>query len=99
MKKIVFIWALFFLFIGSGEFLYASDVAWRDSFDRICAHTADAGKLSREELSGLIVETDELLKVIISSDDPRKKVYLIRLKKCRNFFIFMESIAEDKSDK
>ena len=99
MNKIVFIWALFFWFVGIGAPSYAADGKWRDGFDRICAHTADAGKLSSEELSGLIAESDELLQIIASSDDPEEKIYLIRLKKCRNFFIFMRGILGNSGDK
>ena len=94
MKKIVFIWALFFLFTGNGDLLYAADDNWRDDFERICAQTADAGELSSEELSRLIEESDELLKIVASSDDQERKIYLLRLKKCRNFFIFMKEIEK-----
>ncbi len=98
MKKIVFIWALSFLFIWNGSLLCAADDNWRDDFDRICAQTGSAGKLSKEELSSLIAESDGLLKIIKSSDDPEEKIYLIRLKKCRNFFIFMQGIAKSSED-
>ncbi|MEN8134436.1 MAG: hypothetical protein ABFS18_02715 [Thermodesulfobacteriota bacterium] len=98
MKKILFFWVLVFLSVGSGGFLCAGNENWRDDFDRICAHTADVDKLSSEELDGLIVESGELLQIVESSDDPEKKIYLIRLKKCRNFFIFMKGIAENSAD-
>ena len=98
MKKIFFIWALVFLVVGNGDLLYAGNENWRDDFDRICAHTADAGKLSSEELGRLIVESDELLQIVESSDDPEKKIYLIRLKKCRNFFVFMRGISGSSGD-
>ena len=99
MKRIVFIWALFFLFIGSGDILCAGDDSWQNTFESICVHTADAGNLSSEKLGRLIDESDALLKIIESSDDPDKKFYLIRLKKCRNFFVFMKSIAKDPESK
>jgi hypothetical protein len=93
--KIFLIWALVFLVVGNGGFLYAGNENWRDDFDRICAHTGDAGKLSSKELGALIVESEELLQIVELSDDPEKKIYLIRLKKCRNFFVFMKGIAEN----
>lgn len=96
--KTVFIWALSFVFIWSVPLIGAADDNWRDDFDRICAYTANAGKLNREELSGLIAESDQLLEIIESSDDPEEKIYLIRLKKCRNFFIFMKEIAKSSED-
>lgn len=98
MKKIFFIWALSLVFIWNVPLLCTADDNWRDDFDRICAHTANAGKLSREELSGLIAESDELFEIIESGDDLEKKIYLIRLKKCRNFLIFMQSLAKSSED-
>jgi hypothetical protein len=98
MKKIVFIWTLLLLLVGNGELLLAGDGDWRKDFDKICARTAEAGKLNSEELSRLIAESDELLKVVGASADPDGKIYLIRLKKCRNFFVFMRQTVENSKE-
>lgn len=95
MKRTVFIWALFFLFSGGGNLLHA-DNSWLNGFEKICIHTADAGNLSTTELEKLIDDSDALLIRIAASDDPDKKLYLGKLKKCRNFFVFMRGIAEKK---
>lgn len=99
MKKFLFIWALLFLFIGNGDHLHAAQDDWHDSFDIICARTADAGELSSKELKKLISDSDKLLKIIESSDDLDKKVYLTRLKKCKNLFVFMIEIKDNSGQK
>ena len=86
---------LVFLFICHGNVLSAADMDWQESFDRICAITADSDNLTIEQLSDLITESDDVLLKIKASDDPKKKLYLIRLKKCRNFFIFMRDVKRD----
>lgn len=92
MKRLVFIWVLV---VWLGAFSCAAAANWRDDFALICGHTADAGKLSSGELRGLIAESDKLLEIVESSDDPEKKLYLMRLNKCRNFFVFMEGITKN----
>ena len=97
MKRIVFscFFALFLLFsIADG---FAEEQDWRKEFDRICAMTVEADKLSGQELEVLIGDSDKLLDVIKSKDDFDVKLYLIRLKKCRNFFIFMRDTAQSGS--
>jgi len=99
MKKTLFVWMLMFLFTGLGDNQCVANENWRESFERICAHTADAGNLSSKELNRLIAESDELLKIVEASDDPERKFYLIKLKRCRNFFIFMGDIQKNSENK
>jgi hypothetical protein len=98
MKNLVLPWALLFWFMGNGDFLGAADTNWRAGFDRICARTADAGKLSSEELGRLIVESDELLEIVAASGDPEGKIYLLRLTKCRDFFVFMRQAVNNSRE-
>jgi hypothetical protein len=70
---------------------------WQESFDRICAITADSEKLTIDQLNDLITESEELLLWIEANDIPKKKVYLIRLKKCRNFLAFMRDVKRDSN--
>jgi hypothetical protein len=62
---------------------------WKDSFDDICSKTQGSDSLSVKELSTLIERADKLMPEIQASDDPSKKIYLQRLKKCRALFEFM----------
>ena len=49
--------------------------------------------MSEAELSQLISESERLREKIKSSDDPASKVYLFRLGKCRDFFVFMKDAS------
>lgn len=92
--RVVFISFSVFLFLfltGEG---FAEEQGWRQEFARICAMTVEADQLSGQELDGLIGDSEKLLKVIKSKDDPDVKLYLIRLRKCRNFFIFMRDVSQ-----
>jgi len=99
MKNTFFILTLLYLLICSANLLDAAGDDWRNDFDRICANTANAGKLSGTELGKLIDDSDKLLKVIEASNEHDKKVYLIRLKKCRNFLEFMRNVSEKSGEK
>jgi hypothetical protein len=80
----------FSIFLICSVSLYAE--TWRADFDRLCSYTQEAEALSVKELKDLIAECDKLLEVIQKSDIAEKKVYLFRLKKCRNFFDYILSI-------
>ena len=86
--------ALVFLLVFSSGYVSAEE-DWQAQFDRICAISGDSENLSIAQLEELIIESEELLSVIEASEVPKKKVYLIRLKKCRNFFIFMRDFKRD----
>ncbi|MEK6744437.1 MAG: hypothetical protein AABZ15_12540 [Nitrospirota bacterium] len=62
---------------------------WKETFDDICSKTQGSDTLSVKELSSLIERSDKLMPEIQSSDDPSKKIYLQRLKKCKALFEFM----------
>ena len=62
---------------------------WKDSFEDICSKTQGSDSLSVKELMSLIERSDKLVPEIQASDDPSKKIYLTRLKKCKGLFEFM----------
>jgi len=62
---------------------------WKTSFDEICGKVQGADSLSNQELTAMIDKADKLAPEIQKSEDPAKKVYLQRLKKCRNLYQFM----------
>jgi hypothetical protein len=71
---------------------------WKADFERLCGYTEEATNLSTDQIKELIVESDNLLKRIQKVDLPEKKVYIFRLKKCRNFFEYILTLREvDKS--
>jgi hypothetical protein len=63
--------------------------AWRDEFDRICGQTVEATSLSAERLRALVHDSDVLLKRLDLVSDPAKKVYVLRLQKCRDLFVYL----------
>ena len=80
------------LITGGG---FADQRDWRQEFARICSKTGSADQLSGQELDSLINDSEKLLSVIELKDDPDAKLYLIRIKKCRNFFIFMRDATKN----
>ena len=94
MKRIlliVFTGLLFLILTGEG---FAEESEWRQKFARICSMKGQVEQLSRQELDVLIIDSEKLLLEIESKDDPDVKLHLIRLKKCRNFFVFMRDFAQ-----
>ena len=61
----------------------------KKQFEKICGQTEIASSLSPEQLRELIIVSDQLLERLSSVTDPWAKVYIFRLKKCRDFFRFM----------
>lgn len=68
----------------------------QEEFDAICIHTQGAEGLSIKKLQGLISQSDKLREAIEKSNNPKKKVLLFRLNKCRNFFEFMVETKQKK---
>jgi hypothetical protein len=67
---------------------------WHDEFDEICSKAGIAGDLGRDELESLLERVDKLMPLIEASDDPKKKVYIFRLKKCKNLFEYIIAVNE-----
>lgn len=72
---------------------------WRGEFDRLCGYTQEAEKFTIDELKGFMSECDKLSETITASDSPNKKVFIFRLKKCRNFFEYMIGVKELEAEK
>jgi hypothetical protein len=84
-----------FLFLLMSYFSpLASAQSWIEDFDRICGQAEDADSLPTAKLKELVMESDKLLEVIEAGNDPRKKVYIFRLRKCRNLFVYMTNLRE-----
>lgn len=62
---------------------------WKDEFDRLCGVTDQATTFSEDELKGLIQDCDRLMEKLKGMEVPKKKLYLFRIKKCRNLFTFI----------
>ena len=65
------------------------DAPWRTEFDAACAHSNSAMTLSVQELKKLIEICDRLEKGIETEDETVRKVFLKRLRLCRNLYVFV----------
>jgi len=66
---------------------YAQD-DWNKEFEDICSRTQDVMSFSIEELKDLMERCERLKPSIEKLDDTRRRVYLKRLKMCRDLFAF-----------
>jgi len=71
--------------------------SWRQEFERICAQTEIATTLPAAEIRQLIADSDALLERITALGVPEAKVYVFRLRSCRNFFDYALQLTEDDS--
>jgi hypothetical protein len=69
---------------------------WKKEFDDICSKTQDSMALPSDELKRLIDRCDALRPRIEKLDDTRKRVYLKRLRLCRDLFTFVLETKEGK---
>ena len=67
---------------------------WQENFDHLCGLTDQAETMSVVELRETVKQCDALLAVIDRIDHPQKKIYLFRLRKCRNLFAYMVEVRE-----
>ena len=87
---------MIFFFLGAGV---SEGGSWKEDFERLCSLMEEASGLPVEKLTELIEESDQLLKTIEVIDDPQKKIYLFRLKKCKNFFVYSLELKEVEKTK
>ncbi len=74
---------------------YAQDT-WKDEFDDVCSKTQDAMGLTPDELKALVKKCDELKPRIEKLSGAQKRVYLRRLKMCRDLYVFVLESKENK---
>ncbi len=69
---------------------------WKTEFESICARTQDAATIASDELKSLVDRCDKLKPSIEKLDESQKKVYLKRLKMCRDLLAFVLESRENK---
>lgn len=62
---------------------------WKAEFDEVCSKTTDSMELTKTELKKLIERCDRLKPRIELLDESTAKVYLKRLKMCRDLYEFV----------
>jgi len=65
------------------------EVQFKTEFDDICMQTVDADSMSIRELETLIMRCDKLLSIIEKNVEPERKIYLKKLRMCRNLFVYI----------
>ena len=72
----------------------AEELDWKQEFERICIQVESAGERSGNQLRQLIDDSERLLEQLAEVDEPRVKIYVQRLQRCRDFFTFMLQARE-----
>lgn len=109
MKKFLLIALFLFFFMshlgikaGEGKYVFSTispayaQNDWKGEFHELCSKTQDAMGFTEGELKELIAECDKLKPVIEKLDETQRKIYLKRLRMCRDLFSF---VLESKTKK
>jgi hypothetical protein len=70
---------------------------WHEEFEYICSKVEMGDSLSIEDLKSLIERADALLKTLENVNEPSKKIYIFRLKKCKAFFEYLIELKGSNS--
>lgn len=84
--------------IAAQQTVYAAEGlsdGWKAEFEDICSKTSDPMSLSRDELKHLVLRCDTLKPRIETLDDTEKRVYLRKLKLCRDLYYFVLESKEN----
>ncbi len=88
-KHLILLALIFFVFgIFTNSRHTCAEDSWKAEFEDICSKTDIAMTFTREELNTLINRCDKLKPIIERLDESQRKVYLKRLKMCRDLFKF-----------
>ncbi len=73
---------------------------WKEELERLCSFTEVSSTLADDELLQLVKGSDVLLEKLESLEASKVKVYIFRLKKCRNMYVYTMDIraAREKRD-
>ena len=69
---------------------------WRKEFDDVCSKTQDAMVFTPDELRDLVARCDKLRPVVEKLEESQRKVYLKRLRLCRDLYLFVLESRDKK---
>ncbi len=69
---------------------------WKLEFENVCSRTQDAMLLNVDELRSLIARCDKLKSPIETLPETQRKVYLRRLRDCRELYVFVLDSKDKK---
>ncbi len=62
---------------------------WREEFEAVCSKTDAAMSLSKDELKDLVGRCDRLMEKIASEEETTRRIYVRRLKSCKDLFLYV----------
>jgi hypothetical protein len=68
---------------------FADEESWKKEYNKICGKRHEAVSLSEEDLVNRVRQCNDMLNTIEESDYPRKKIFIFRFEKCRNFYQYL----------
>jgi len=81
--------ALLTALLGPGAAGAQEQTDWRVEFEAVCATTDASLSLTAEELTDFVARCDKLAERIGAEEETVRKVYLRRLKMCRDLFAYV----------
>ena len=81
---------------GSGQQAAVSSAGdgWKREFEAVCSRTDDAMEMTPEELKSLVERCDNITPQIEALEPSARKVYLKRLRLCRELFFYVLGTKE-----
>jgi hypothetical protein len=73
-----------------------AEQGWKEEFEAVCSKTDAAMTLRTDELKDLVERCDRLKERIEAEEESTRKVYLRRLKSCRDLYHYMLEAREGK---
>lgn len=94
MKSMFWIWILavgIVIVPAADGFLSPAhaEEGWREEFESVCGKTDAAMTLSTGELKNSVERCDQLKAKIESEEESTRKIYLRRLKSCKEFYLYV----------
>jgi hypothetical protein len=87
LGRYAFFLCLGVLLLGAGA-CHASD-EWKTEFEAVCSKTDLLSEMPEPEITSLLERCDKLATTLDTENESFKKVYLRRLKNCRDLIQFM----------
>lgn len=66
-----------------------AEQGWKEEFEAVCSKTDAAMTLSKDELKDLVGRCDRLMDRIGSEEETVRKIYLRRLKSCKDLYLYV----------
>lgn len=79
-----------------GPLVASAQDDWKNELDDICSKTQDAMAFTADQLRDIVARCDKLKPTIEKMEDTQRRVYLKRLRMCRDLFVYVLETKESK---